>query len=125
MAKLTSSRAREKLYDRCRIRDAAGKLEDHPRCNIPGCGMLVTPGQRWVESHYPVMKANGGEITGIAHHRCNFLFWCEIEAPALARAKRARQRHIGARMARMRPMPGSRATAWRRRMNGTVERRGG
>ena len=59
-----SSRAREKLYDSCRQIDAAGVREDYPRCNIPGCGIFVVPGQKWVESHYPVMKTNGGKITG-------------------------------------------------------------
>ena len=120
--KRLSSTAREKLYDSCRIRNAAGTLETYPRCNIPGCGGFVTPGQRWVESHYPVMKANGGKATGVAHHRCNFRFFCEVEAPTLARAKRARQRHIGATVS-SRPLPGGRDDRFKKKMDGTVVQR--
>jgi hypothetical protein len=118
-----SSTAREKLYDASRVRNAAGALEEYPRCNIPGCGAFVLPGQRWVESHYPVMKTNGGTVTGVAHQRCNFLFWCEVEAPQLARMKKARRRHIGARVPRGRPLPGGRDDPRKRTIAGPVVER--
>lgn len=123
MTRPFSSRARENLWLSCRIRNSAGAVERWPRCNIPGCGGFVKPGQRWVESHYPVMKANGGEVTGVAHFRCNFNYWCQVEAPANARADRARQRHIGAFVAK-RKFPGGRDDRFRKKMDGTVVERG-
>ncbi len=125
MTRRLSSTARERLWNSCRAVDAKGTLEDYPRCNIPGCGAFVTPGQRWAESHYPVMKTNGGTITGVAHARCNFLFWCDVEAPILARAKRARRRHIGAHVSQH-PLPGGRGDPRKRTMAGrVVDRRTG
>lgn len=117
-----SSRARENLWNSCRIRNASDALEAWPRCNIPGCGGFVKPGQRWVESHYPVMKTNGGAVTGIAHFRCNFVYWCEVEAPANARADRARQRHIGAFVPRKK-LPGGRDDRLKKKMDGSVVER--
>lgn len=121
-----SSTSREKLYDASRVRNIAGVLEEYPRCNIPGCGAFVTPSQRWVESHHPVMKTNGGKATGIAHYKCNFAFWCEVEAPQIARMKKARRRHIGARVARTRPLPGGRDDPRKRTLDGRlIERKTG
>lgn len=44
------------------------------------------------------------------------------DVPRIAKAKRQRDKHIKARKYR-KPMPGSRASGWRKRMDGTVERR--
>jgi 5-methylcytosine-specific restriction enzyme A len=41
---------------------------------------------------------------------------------AIEKCKRVRDRHIGAKRSRN-PMPGSRASGWRKRMDGTAERR--
>jgi hypothetical protein len=125
MRKHLSNRAREALWCDSRCHDASGKLEEFPRCNIPGCGGFVTPGQKWVESHYPIPAAHGGEATGVAHHRCNFLYWREVEAPMMAHVTRERQKHIGAYRARH-PMPGGRGDPRKRTMAGkVVDRRTG
>jgi 5-methylcytosine-specific restriction endonuclease McrA len=44
------------------------------------------------------------------------------DVPRIAKAVRQHRRHIGAKVS-ARPMPGSRASKWRKRMNGTTERR--
>lgn len=44
------------------------------------------------------------------------------DIPRIAKAKRSQAKHVGAKKAR-RPMFGSRASGWRKRMDGTVERR--
>jgi hypothetical protein len=108
-----SSSAREALYDRCRGSD------EFPTCNIPGCGRPVKPGERWVESHYPVPHANGGQETGVAHERCNHLFACQIEVPAMAHADRVRRKHIGAHVSRY-PLPGGRNSHLKRKVGGGV-----
>lgn len=108
-----SSTAREQLYDRCR-----GEHE-FPICNIPGCGRFVRPGERWVESHYPVPHANGGTETGVAHERCNHLFASEVEVPAMAHADRVRRKHIGAHVSSF-PLPGGRNSHLKRKVGGGV-----
>lgn len=108
-----SPTAREALYDRCRGH------EEHPRCNIPFCGLPVRPGERWVESHYPVPHAIGGTATGVAHARCNHQFWSEHEAPIIAKVKRNRRKHIGAHRA-ANPLPGGRDDPRKRTMTGEV-----
>lgn len=44
---------------------------------------------------------------------------------AAAKSNRQRDKHTGARAPSKRPMPGGRSSAWRRRMDGTVEPRRG
>lgn len=101
MTRHFSNRARERLWDATR-----GNAQ-YPICNIPGCGLPVTIGQRWVESHFPIPKWEGGEVTGVAHELCNHAYWCTVEAPARAKSIRIRQKHIGAFRSR-RSMPGGR-----------------
>lgn len=112
-----SSTDREKLYDRCR-----GENE-FPLCNIPFCGRPVRVGERWVESHFPVPFALGGTETGVAHERCNKLYAEKVEVPVIAKAKRGRQKFIGAYRTRY-PMPGGRDDTVKRTMSGRVVPRG-
>lgn len=111
-----SSAQREALYDRCR-----GEAE-FPSCNIPGCGRPVKPGEAWVESHYPVPHANGGEETGVAHEVCNRIYAATVEVPAMAHADRVRRKHIGAHVPRN-PLPCGRNSRFKKTMDGRVVRR--
>ena len=45
------------------------------------------------------------------------------DVPRIAKAKRQRARHIGAETRASRPMPGSRSSPWKQKMDGTWERR--
>ncbi|SDD93719.1 hypothetical protein SAMN05216337_101791 [Bradyrhizobium brasilense] len=114
--KLSSSQ-REALYDRCR-----GDNE-FPICNIPNCGLPVKPGERWVESHFPVPHALGGTETGVAHEACNKFYAEHVEVPRIAKAKRVRRKHIGAHVSRT-PLPGGRNDSRKRLIGGGVEPRG-
>jgi 5-methylcytosine-specific restriction enzyme A len=114
--KLSSSQ-REALYDRC------CEVNGLPICNIPWCGQPVLTTQRWVESHYPVPHALGGQETGIAHERCNRLFASEVEVPIIAHVKRVRRRHIGAFVSRN-PLPCGRGSKFKKTMSGKVVLRG-
>lgn len=112
----SSTRKRDALWLRCCAADGL------PRCNIPGCGLPVRPGERWVESHFPAPRTLGGTATGVAHFSCNFRYWCEVEAPIVAKVKRQRQKHSGAWRTR-RPLPGGRDSAVKITMaHGPVER---
>lgn len=57
-----------------------------------------------------------------AHKACHRRETAERDLPQIAKAKRRLARHIGAYRSR-RPMPGSKASGLRKRMDGTVERR--
>lgn len=108
-----SSAQREALYERCR-----GTAE-FPCCNIPWCGRPVRPGERWVESHFPVPHALGGTETGVAHEACNAFYAAQVEVPAIAKAKRVHRRHIGAHVARH-PLPCGRNSRFKKTMDGRV-----
>lgn len=98
-----TSRQREELYDLCR-----GEAE-FPTCNI--CGGLILKGQRWDESHNPLIpRALGGAVTGIAHELCNRRHGSQHDVPLIAKVRRQRQQDIGAyvKAPSSRPLPGSR-----------------
>lgn len=53
---------------------------------------------------------------------CHSLKTTTTDAPAIAKTKRIRKRQAGVKRSK-KPMPGSRDSGWKRRMDGTVERR--
>ncbi|MES2671580.1 MAG: hypothetical protein V4673_14345 [Pseudomonadota bacterium] len=83
-----SNRQREELYDRCR------GDKDVPDCNLCGCPILLH--QPWHESHEGAPHALGGTETGVAHAECNRRDGAEVVTPMVAKAKRNRQKFIGA-----------------------------
>lgn len=117
-----STTARQKLYDAEVAKAIEAALGDLPICNL--CFTKIMIGQLWHQSHNRHLpKALGGFIDGIAHVRCNLLHAAQHDVPLIAKTKRIRAKHTGA----YRPqqiMPGSRASGLKKKMNGTVERRG-
>jgi len=108
-----SSAQREALYDRCKGDQA------FPACNIPGCGRPVKPGEAWVESHFPVPHALGGEETGVAHEVCNRIYAANVEVPAIAKAKRVRRKFVGAYVSQH-PLPCGRNSRTKKTIDGRV-----
>lgn len=92
------------------------------RCHI--CGGKIAAGEAWEVEHV-IPLAQGGDDDEAnmrpAHAKCHKAKTAK-DAADTARAKRREARHIGAHRAK-RPMPGSRASGLRKRMDGTVERR--
>ena len=82
-----STRDREKLYD-----------ENDGICHI--CGMPIEPGQGFEVSH-PIPLAAGGTDTPDnrkpAHIKCHKRQTAEIDQPLIAKTRRQRQKHIGAK----------------------------
>lgn len=75
-----------------------------PLCNL--CGGAVLPTEAWDVSHAPHMPAAwGGTEVGVGHARCNREHGATIVTPLVAKVKRVRRRHIGAKQ----PGDGSRA----------------
>lgn len=54
---------------------------------------------------------------------CHQVKTVERDIPAIARAKRRERAHLGIKPSSSRPMPGSKASGLKKRMDGTVEKR--
>lgn len=119
-----TARQREQLYDREAKAARTSGLGEYPICNL--CDCPVGPGQAWDESHVGAPKALGGTDTGLAHRRCNREHGARIVTPMVAKTKRSRQKHIGARLRSARPLPGGRDSNIKITINGgPVDRRTG
>lgn len=90
-----------------------------------GCFRRITPGMPWMTDHV-VALINGGRnretnlrtLLVDCHKRKTGEDVAEKSAVATVRKK-----HLGIRKTKGRPMPGSRASGWKRKMDGTVVRR--
>lgn len=118
-----STRDRERLYDAEAAMAFVLGRGDLPICNI--CGDPIDGVKSaWDESHDPqIPHWLGGEVTGIAHRRCNRQHNNEHDTPLFWKTKRVRQRHIGAHVARSRPLPGGRGDYLKKKISGEVVRR--
>ena len=111
------NRRRLTSLQRTRIFDAASG-----RCWL--CGEKIMIGEAWdVEHRKPLWLGGEDEPTNLspAHTKCHKSKTAD-EAPVRAKSDRIRARHVGARKQR-RPMIGSRASGWKRKMSGEWERR--
>lgn len=98
-------------------------LAHEGRCHL--CGLKIRDGERWEASHIIALELGGADDeTNLApaHHRCHRTQTAEVDIPAIAKSNRVRARAIGAHRPQ-RPMPGSRASGLKKRMDGTVVRR--
>lgn len=114
-----SAKERTEIWDRC-----CGENK-FPTCNV--CGFSVAPGQEWDVSHEPrgTPAALGGNEVGVAHRRCNRAHGAQVVNPMVAKVKRVRAKHIGARERGIghRPLPCGRESGWRKKISGEVVRR--
>lgn len=89
------------------------------------CHMKIHAGQEWDVSHEIPLEMggeDGGKNLRVAHRKCHRIHTAKVDAPQIAKTKRMYASHIGARTSK-RPLPGGRNTPFKRKMNGTVERR--
>jgi 5-methylcytosine-specific restriction endonuclease McrA len=101
-----------------RVFDATGG-----RCNE--CLRLITPGMGWQCDHI-VALVNGGQ-----NRETNLQPLCTLchlhktgrDVEVKAHTHAVRTKHLGLRKAKGRPMPGTKASGLRKRMDGRVERR--
>lgn len=100
-------------------------LRAHGQCEGRNCGAWLTIGKYHFDHDIP--DALGGEPTlencvvlCIACHRDKT---SKRDVPAIAKTKRIRDRHLGIKLRKGRPMAGSKASGLRKRMNGQVEKR--
>jgi hypothetical protein len=90
-------------------------------CHI--CDQPIVPGQRWQVSHVVPLALGGKDVDSNrapAHKRpCHEWQTRVTDLPAIARAKRARARHIGAHVPRRR-LPFGRDDRLKRRIDGQI-----
>lgn len=81
--------------------------------------------ERWIDEHITPLARGGTNDwsnRGPAHERCA-RDKTRIDNSGAAKDKRVFAKHIGARAPKGRPLPGSRASGWKRKMDGTLVRR--
>ena len=94
------------------------------RCDI--CGFPIVDGEGFDISHRIPLAAGGEDVPANrfpAHRKCHARQTAEIDAERIAKTRRQRQKASGARPRSARPIAGSKASGWRKRMDGTAERR--
>lgn len=112
-----AQRVKLQAWDRC------GGCCEHIDANGKRCGRKLMPGRLRYDHRIP--DELGGEPT---LENCQVICeWCDApktrqDQADIAKARHVRARHVGAHAPR-RPMPGSRKSPWKRRMDGTVVRR--
>lgn len=112
------TRQRLSTRDRVRIFQAADGC-----CHI--CEMKIQPGQEWDVSHPTPLELGGADDDANrrpAHRRCHRILTATEDVPAIRKAQRREARHLGAKRT-SRPIPGSKASGWKRKLNGEVTRR--
>ena len=80
-------------------------------------------GKTWTDEHIRplgLLGSNDMDNRGPAHTDCA-IEKTKGDVSAIAKAKRVKAKHIGA--GKRSTMPGSKGSGWRKRMDGTVERR--
>jgi 5-methylcytosine-specific restriction enzyme A len=93
------------------------------RCCI--CGGTVDCLKPWVVEHVVPLSMGGLDVVlnmMPAHEACA-KEKTRAEADPRAKADRRRAKHLGIKKQQKRPMPGTKASEWKKRMDGTVERR--
>lgn len=106
-------RVRLRIFDRYRGRCCCG------------CNRLIRPGEAW-DCEDTIAIINGGERREnnlkpwLAEHHPNKT---NRDIAEKSRVYHKRAFHLGIKLRSGRPMPGSKASAFRKRMNGSVERR--
>lgn len=106
------------------VKEAAlERASGHCEC---GCGQPF--GQEGViYAHWPIAAALGGPGTldncRVHRVRCERQITSERDRPMIDKAKRGLEKRLGLRGRKGRPMAGTKASGYRKRMDGTVERR--
>jgi 5-methylcytosine-specific restriction enzyme A len=89
------------------------------------CGLSIEWNNPWIVEHITPLSMGGTydwDNMAPAHAFCAKKKTA-AEAGPRAKADRQRARHLGVKKSSPRPMPGTKASKWRKRLDGTVERR--
>jgi len=100
-------------------------LERKGLCGL--CQSKISVGKSWDIDHIlPLALGGTNEPTNlqILCKPCHKAKTTQSDIPAIAKAKRRRAKHIGARSPTIRPIPGSRNSPWKKKIDGTLVKRG-
>ena len=110
MRKEFSAKTKLEAFERCR-----------GRCEGADCDVLLRPG-RWHCDHVIPCELDGDNSLGNAQclcEPCHRTKTGQKDIPAIAKSKRIRRRLKGIRKSRN-PLPGGRASKWKRKVSGEV-----
>lgn len=101
------------------------KLEAFERCKglCENCTVKLGP-LTGVEYDHRIPDALGGEPTlencVVLCKTCHKLKTTKNDVPVIAKSKRVRSKHLNAKKPTGRPMPGSKRSKWKRKMDGSI-----
>ena len=87
------------------------------------CSRKLGPADKWDIDHIIPLALGGADEPENMQVLCD---WChgkktaQEDAPRIAKARRQAARHLGIRKRNSRPIPGSKRTRWKKRLDGTV-----
>ena len=90
------------------------------------CSLKIEAGKAWDIDHILPLAlggANEPKNLQILCKPCHQSKTSQSDIPRIAKTKRLKARHLGARSPSNRPIPGSRRSPWKRKMDGSVVRR--
>lgn len=94
----------------------------HGKCAHCGCKVLGR-----AEYHHGIPLALGGasslENCVVLCSKCHRIHTSTIDVPAISKVKRIRAKSTGTKRPTSRPIAGSKASPWKHKLNGQVERR--
>lgn len=93
------------------------------------CGEKLQVGDLWDVEHELALELGGSDEKGSdnlkpAHRACHRIK-TTVDAWTIAKSNRVRARHLGASAPSRSPLPGGRRSPWKKKINGSVERRDG
>ena len=90
------------------------------------CSQKIDAGKSWDIDHILPLALGGTnepDNLQILCRPCHRSKTSHSDIPRIAKTKRLKARHLGARASSTRPIPGSRRSPWKRKMDGSVVRR--
>ena len=90
------------------------------------CTQKIDAGKAWDIDHilpFALGGTNEPDNLQILCKPCHRSKTTQSDIPRIAKTKRLNARHLGARAPSRRPIPGSRRSPWKRKMDGSVVRR--
>jgi 5-methylcytosine-specific restriction endonuclease McrA len=91
------------------------------------CNIAIQAGQAWDIDHIlPIALGGTNEPKNlqILCKTCHRSKTSHFDIPRIAKTKRLKAKHLGARSPAYRPIPGSKASPWKKKMDGTIIKRG-
>ena len=90
------------------------------------CGIRITPQTRdWQLDHATPLAGGGSDDDDNlwpVHAKCHTIKTA-VDVTRIAKGKMVRQKHMGLRPSKARPMDGSKLSRWKKKMDGTVVER--